>query len=286
MQVKVGAIRNDFLGFSAIAHIAHETQGVLFATIELDFSSCDLFEANMAAPLYTVIARLRNNLNDVSLVNIRNDIKRILQKNEFLSVFNIPSLLDTNQTTFPFKIFKLKNTIDQFNDYLDRLMRNRKMQNIPETLNKNFLRSLFEIFQNASAHSDSTGIFVCGQFFPKKKQIDFSIADAGIGILENVRKRTERTHVSSLAAIRWALDEGTTTRNGKHPGGIGLKIVKDFIQKNQGKLQIVSRGGYYEFTPGNNSSASKNMEYDFPGTCVNIEINTRDAGNHNLASDQ
>ena len=33
-------------------------------TLELDFSKCDFFEANMASPLYAVVSRIKDNLKD------------------------------------------------------------------------------------------------------------------------------------------------------------------------------------------------------------------------------
>lgn len=76
--------------------------------MELDFSHCNFFEANMAAPLYSVIARLRNELNDVSVVNMPLNVETILRKNHFMTIFSMEVLSDTNQTTIPFKIFKLQ----------------------------------------------------------------------------------------------------------------------------------------------------------------------------------
>lgn len=195
----------------------------------------------------------------------------------------MPSLMDTNQTTLPFKIFKL-HAGEQFYDYLDSYMNGRGIPTMSDALTKRFLQSLFEIFLNAAIHSQSQyGIFACGQFFPQKHRLDFTIADAGIGIRENVRRYTGKKKISSCAAINWALIEGNTTKTGNQPGGLGLKLLKDFIRMNKGKLQIVSRFGYYEFSV--NRDYVEKMNHDFPGTCVNIEINTEDASSYCLKSE-
>lgn len=60
-------------------------------------------------------------------------------------------------------------------------------------------------------------------------------------------------------------------------------MLKDFIQMNEGKLQIVSRFGYYEFS--SRGSSIKKMDYDLLGTCVNIEINTEDTSSYCLSSE-
>ncbi len=283
MKFDIGTIRSNCKGFDDIAGIAVNTKDAWLDLIQFDFSLCNFFEANMAAPLYTVIAGLRNELNDVSISSIPYDIEAILRKNKFLNVFNESAITDTNQTTLPFKIFKL-TAEGQFNDYLDTHMRWKGIPTMSDALTKRFRQSLFEIFLNAAIHSQSeSGIFVCGQFYPRKHRLDFTISDAGIGIRENVRRYTGKSKLPSTKAIEWAMTEGNTTKNGKQPGGLGLKLIKDFIQMNKGKIQVVSRFGYYEFS--NQKEFIQKMNNDFPGTCINIEINTEDSKNYYLKSE-
>ena len=281
MKLSIETIRSDFDGFSRIARIASDTQALAEDVLELDFSGCTFFEANMVAPLYTVIARLFEDLNEVTLLNIPVSVEKNLRKNHFLSLFGARILPDSNQTTLPFKIFKL-HAGEQFSDYLDTYMKGKGIPEMPAVTSRRFRQSLFEIFQNAALHSESKpGIFTCGQFFPQLHRLDFSIADAGIGIRESVR-RYLRSKINSCDAIRWALVEGNTTKM-DHPGGLGLKLLKEFIRMNVGKLQIVSRLGYYEFSAEGESI--RKMENDFSGTCVNIEINTQDTKTYHLASE-
>ena len=191
--------------------------------------------------------------------------------------------MDTNQTAVPFKIFKLQAG-EQFYDYLESYMHGKGIPTMSEGLTKRFRQSLFEIFQNAAIHSKSgSGIFTCGQFFPQMHRLDFTVADAGVGIRENVRNYTGNAKMGSCTAIEWALTEGNTTKTGNQPGGLGLKLLKDFIRMNRGKLQIVSRFGYYEFSATGDGCIK--LDHDFPGTCVNIEINTQDTSNYCLKSE-
>jgi anti-sigma regulatory factor (Ser/Thr protein kinase) len=282
MRLDVTDIQSDFSGFNSIARIMEETSRLLFDSTELDFYNCKFFEANMAAPLYAAIARLRDRLNNVSMHNFQPTIERILKKNQFLTMFDMVALPDTNKTTIPFKIFKL-HASEQFYEYLDLHMNGKGIPRMSEVLTKYFRLSLLEIFQNAAIHSQSgPGIFTCGQFFPKKHRLDFTITDAGIGIRENVRRYTGQVKMNSRLAIQWAITEGNTTKTGNQPGGLGLKLIKNFVQKNRGKLQIVSRFGYYEFSTDREDI--KKMDHDFLGTCINIEINTLDTNSYGLRS--
>ncbi len=283
MRINIGTIKSNYCGFDNIANIAKQTNELFLDSVELNLSLCNFFEANMAAPLYSVVSRLRDDLNDVSIANMLAGVNKILRKNQFLTVFNQSELTDTNQTTLPFKILKL-NAGDQFSDYLDTYMRGKGIPVMSEGLAKRFRQSLFEIFLNASIHSDSkSGVFVCGQFYPQKHRMDFTIADAGIGIRENVRKYTGKKKLNSCKAIEWAMTEGNTTKTGRQPGGLGLKLIKDFIHLNKGKIQIVSRYGYFEFSA--NGESIQKMNNDFPGTCINIEINTEDRSSYCLKSE-
>lgn len=251
--------------------------------LELDFSECSFFEANMAAPMYAVLARAYDRLNAVSLKNMSSGVERILRKNHFLSRFGFSEEHDVYQTTLPFKIFK-RGAAEQFADYLESYMQGRGIPEMSPGLTKKFRQSLFEIFQNAALHSRSEyGIFACGQFFPAKNRVDFTIADAGIGIRQNVRRYLKNNRISSCQAIEWALQEGHTTKTGNQPGGLGLKLIKEFIRLNQGRVQIVSRHGFYEYS--HDDEYIDKMDHDFPGTCANIEINTDDPCIYCLSSE-
>jgi hypothetical protein len=79
------------------------------------------------------------------------------------------------------------------------------------------------------------------------------------------------------------LQEGHTTRKGKIPGGLGLKMLREFITRNQGRIQIVSDRGYWQLDAGQETLTR--MEHAFPGTVVNIEINTADQASYRLRTE-
>lgn len=163
-------------------------------------------------------------------------------------------------------------------------MNGKGIPKMTPALEKTFRQSIFEIFQNCVSHSDSMlGIFVCGQYYPYNKRLDLTISDAGVGIRTNVRRHLRNNKLSSNDAILWALKEGHTTKTGSQPGGMGLKLLKDFIELNDGKIQIASRQGYYEFSGGN--EIFKKLIADLPGTTINLEINTSDTHAYGLSSE-
>jgi len=249
----------------------------------VDFSSCEFFDANMAAPLGAILARITDRLNEVELISLSKGIQSVLCQNQFLASYGYPALDDGEQTTLPFQRIPLAEK-GLFAEYLGRHLQGKGVPKMSERLERAFQQKIFEVFQNAVTHSESRfGVFVCGQSFPTKKRLELTLADAGIGIRENVRRFFQNDKISSAAAIRWALVGGNTTKQGKEPGGLGLKLLKDFFSLNEGKIQIASRMGCYVFENGKETFST--MSADFPGTVVNFEINTSDPRSYRFTSE-
>ncbi|NOS87789.1 MAG: ATP-binding protein [Methylococcaceae bacterium] len=269
-------------GFTQLARlksiIIHSTDN----EIVLNFSRCGFFDANMAASLKAVLAIAASKSKKVSINELRPGIERVLRKNHFLTEYGFNPLPDTYQTTLPYRCFQTSDSRD-FNQYLKIHLSGKNIPKMSQKLNKKFRESIFEIFENCATHSHSTqGIFVCGQYYPQKCRLDLTVSDTGVGIRTNVRRILDNK-TSSVDAICWALIEGNTTRTGNQPGGFGLALLQNFIEHNKGKIQIVSRHGYYEFSNGHNKF--EKLEADFPGTTINLEINTNDDNNYCLSSE-
>lgn len=277
-------IKSDKDGFDLLAELAAETEKVYNSVVELDFSRCRFFDANMAAPLAAVLTLLSvERFNRVEIVNIRTAIKNILCKNSFLVPYGYDPVVDANQTALPFIRLQLKDE-NSFADYLNKHLNGKGIPRMTKAMGKMFRQSVFEVFQNVVIHSGSElGVFICGQFYPQLQRLDLTIADAGIGIRTNVRRYLQNNKLTSVAALKWALQEGNTTKTGTQPGGVGLKFLKDFIELNGGKIQIASRYGFYEYNKGAESFSK--LTADLKGTAVNLEINTGDTHTYKLSSE-
>jgi len=102
MKIPIGTIRSDKNGFEALAKVAKSSRDLFIDALNLDFSSCSFFEANMTAPFYAVLSHVFDGLNEVTIVNVPDSVEKILRKNDFLSMFGFSTLQDYNQTTLPF----------------------------------------------------------------------------------------------------------------------------------------------------------------------------------------
>lgn len=143
---------------------------------------------------------------------------------------------------------------------------------MPQEAIKNLLSDcIFELFENAYFHGEAHSIYTCGQYFPNKKKLIFSIVDFGKTIPDNVLRKVSFDKDSDC--IEWAVGYQNSTKilvNG-YPGGSGLFLLEKFIQQRNGWLQIISRKGFYEKNFENGTIIDKKeLESRLPGTIISF----------------
>jgi hypothetical protein len=156
------------------------------------------------------------------------------------------------------------------------------MPEMSKALQGKFYEGIDELFSNSAIHSNATlNIAVCGQFFPRKNRLDFALADGGRSIAGALRD-SKIGPFPDDQAIAWAMEPGHTTRQLDIPGGLGLKVLRDFIQMNKGRFIVVSRAGFWCQTAS--QVIQSMLPHPFPGTAVILEINTADRNKYDLAN--
>lgn len=284
MKLKITDIRSSWEGFSQLSRLALDLQSCFLDEVEIDMSAVGWFDANMCAPFGAILYRTSLAANDVTITAIQCEVQKILSKNGFLANYGYPLALDTYGTTIPYKRFELGQERHSAS-YVDMHLSGKGMPQMTRGLRTKLLEAVLEIFSNSFTHSETElGVFSCGQFFPKRDRLDFSIADLGMGIRKNILQK-RHVDLSAENAIKWAISERNTTREGPVPGGSGLKILREFISMNRGRMQIVSDKGYMEFGSGFGTPLLRLMDHPFPGTVVNLEFNTADTNSYCLASE-
>ncbi len=283
MKFFLPEIRHDQSGFQALVRLETEAKDCFLDDVDIDMSAATWFDADMCAAFGAILYRLSDNLNTIRLTNVCSSVEKILSKNGFLSHYGREKIPDRWGTTIPYRRFDVKDD-RYFADYIENeLIHRAEMPVMSQGLLKKFRESIFEIFSNAVLHSNSElGIFSCGQFFPNRQRLDFSVADLGIGMRKNIQDNTGLV-LSAEAAIHWSTEGRNTTKRGPVPGGLGLKILKEFIDLNGGCIQIVSDAGYWRRE--NKETITALLSYPFPGTAVTVEINTADTNSYKLASE-
>ena len=232
----------------------------------------------------TILYSLEERLNKVNLIHIPTPVEEILSKNGFLSHYGRAKIPDRWGTTITYQRFDVEDD-HYFAGYIeDELIHRSEMPEMSPGLLKKFRESIFEIFSNAVLHSHTKlGIFSCGQVFPNRNQLDFTVADLGVNIRENIKACTgcELSPEKRLSGpLRKVIRPSAAICPAER---LGLKILCDFVDLNGGCIRIVSDAGYWQHS--GNETVTKLLSYPFPGTVVSVEINTADRQTYILASE-
>ncbi len=236
--------------------------------IAVDCTLVQWIDANIAAALRALNSQAREAGGAVRFMNLNPRVRNVLARNGFLDNAVAPG-----KTTVPLKEFELSDA-KEFASYTTQQLGAQDIPEMSEGLRKKFFEGIDELFNNASIHSRSRGrVFACGQAYPKKRVLDFSIVDLGVGFRRNVEDYLDEP-TTGAEAIQWAMEKENTTRSGDIPGGLGLKILKSFVELNEGRLTVFSDSGYWNLSA--NGIRMEDLSTRFPGTFVNLEINTAD----------
>ena len=267
-------IQNDFKSYKRLINLYVQNKDKRVENIDINLSGW--FSANTCSMLGAILTEFQNDLNTVT-VNAH-DSEDILERNGFLAFFGHRKTKDTYHTAIPYQVLSVDDD-RYFNNYVFReFISKPELPDMTVALKKRLTESIYEIFINAKMHSKTDKIFICGQFYPKKEKIEFMLSDTGIG-MKNVVNDAFNVNISAVQAIKWAVQDGNTTKKGVS-GGIGLSLLYEFIKLNKGKLQIISNDGFWQMNDGDISI--RNFENEFPGTVINISVRTNDCNSYML----
>lgn len=271
------SVKSDFNGFSFFVDILQKTNSLQNMNIVIDFSQNTWFEANLCSILGSVVNIIQSNNNNVH-IRVTGKLRDLFMRNQFAAHFGLDKIDDTNSTTIKYRKYRLTDE-KLIKEYLDaELLGHNDFPRLSILLRKEITRSIFEIFSNAILHGNCEYVYSCGQYYPQKNPpcIDLTIVDIGQTIKTNVNNFLG-TSYSGTDTILWAVKENNTTKpvDGNIPGGLGFKLIQDFIKVNKGKIQIVSADGYWQYVRGEFFTA--NFAREFPGTIINIEFKLSDS---------
>lgn len=291
MKAQLSNIHTNFDGFSQLVTLNDIFESCVDGECVVDVGGVGWLDANMCSPFGAIIRKHLVGGKNIQILGIQENIREIWRKNGFSDLLGWTKTDDTWKTTIKYRSFDREDNTT-FQDYIATHFKPgaHGLPIMSEALLKRFRASLFEIYDNAVHHSEtSLGIFACGQQFPKNSRLDFSIADLGIGMQQRIWN-SKNMRFSALEAIEWAMS-GNTTRQKEdgRPGGLGLRLLRDFIELNGGKIVTVSGIGYWELKRNKETMKpfviQKTLDHPFPGTVVTIEINTADILSYRLASE-
>ncbi|MCP5047357.1 MAG: hypothetical protein GY940_09320, partial [bacterium] len=172
-------VDDDFDGYHYLVWFYHQNSHKSYETIYVSFRDVSWVSANSCSMLGAIFDKLASSFNTIKILELANkNVKEILERNGFLAFLGYPKNHDYKGTTIQY--LKLDPGHSRFfSKYIqDDLMSKTAMPQMSERLKKKFTEGIYEIFINAVMHSKTEyGIFTCGQFYTKKKEIRFMVAD-------------------------------------------------------------------------------------------------------------
>lgn len=252
--------------------------------IWFDFSECNWFDGNLCAILGNILDTLKQRNNIFFFKGFQSTPYNTFSRNKFLSVFTDEPIAELDSLTIPYQKFKLEDEQKAKDFIKEQLFDKPGMPKMSFEAKKAILVSIFEVCVNAITHGQCDHVYCCGQFFPNKKtpEVSISFVDLGRTIKANVNDHLG-SHLTGNKTILWALDEGNTTKTGNEPGGLGLKLLQNLINYNNGSLQIVSADGFVELKK--HVFIEHAMKNYFPGTIITIKLLLGDSNSYILSTD-
>lgn len=239
--------------------------------VTFDFSQCWFLRQNAVAFLGG-LARLihyRSGTVQMNWASLKPDVHRNLGKNGFRNAFGDPTSLGVGES-IPFRQ-DLQPDENALMDYLKLMWLGRGWVNVSPALRDAIVGVVYEIYANAFEHGQSPiGLFSCGQHFWRRKELNLTVVDFGVGIPSNVRQFARDGGLPASKAMEWAFQPGTTTKPNGMGRGMGLDLLKQFVRLNNGTLEVFSHEGYTFVGKDRETHATRGVF--FGGTLVNISL--------------
>lgn len=237
----------------------------------VSFSESARCDSTFVAPLAVVLRRIEDRNKQFDFGGVPKIVQDLFFQNWFFRRLGIS--VEPNgapSTCIPYYHFRTTQ-IESYYDYLEGYLEGKGLPPLDSTFCLQLLQCLGEIFVNTETHSDSAlGVFVCGQHYPAQQRLVLTVADAGVTIPERIASRFGR-HLSPVHALEWAMKKGNTTKIDT-PGGIGLKLLRDFAREHHGEVWIASGRAFWEMESGVEKITQ--LDDPFPGTVVTLKIPT------------
>jgi anti-sigma regulatory factor (Ser/Thr protein kinase) len=276
-----GYLNGDYRGFHRLFRISDLVRNST-DDIEFAFGGCNFLAPNAVSFIggLTVLALREGRQVFFDRTNLPDEVRSHIERNGFLDAFQLGNNRRIKDTTVPFRVDEQEDT-NAFTDYLANFWLTDDRIHIEPNLRNALVSCVIEAYINVFDHADSqVGVATCGQFFPKIKELTLTLVDFGVGIPHNVRAFLREPDKPDIDAIGWAFQAGNTTKRDKSSRGLGLKLLKNFVQKNNGKLEVYSDNGYIAL----DSSGEHTFNYGtkFSGTVIQITLRCDDLQHYAL----
>lgn len=261
-----------------IKDVDSECSNVMIQRVILDFTDTVFIEGEMTVLLSMLIFRIQDVGKEYDLIGLNGNLKSTLLRNGFLSEFDIDDnkLEDRYDNSIRLYVNDARD-IDALECYLEKALFqniNWKKVKYKDSERENITSAIHELAVNVIEHSGVNRVVCCGQFYPKKKELHFALADNGMSIPENISRKCSRINKSDSQLIEWATCKGNSTK--KVPeSGLGLYSIKESLL-SVGDLTIISNNGFWRRWQRENYNNKESYMYDMSvplhGTFIHFSL--------------
>lgn len=254
-------LTNNFQGVVFFTDLYHRTKKCYGEEIVFNFEETKVIESNLFSILGCLISSLEKKKNKARLIGIQEPIDNL---------FNTKKLVNGAAKKDLWKhLIKCQNFTSPDEGALSEYLETKIFPERPDiSLNQHLKMAIqlcvAEVFRNAFVHSRCREVFISHYFSVYNKKLFVTIVNKGKSFVDI----SSSNH--PIAAVEWAVQNGTTTFKRNHKG-IGLFTIRQFVQQNQGKIQIMS--GTAVWKQVKQRTFSKEYEKAFPGTIITLEFN-------------
>ena len=267
-----GVITTDFKGYSELLRFYNFCLSKRNCTIELDWNSLEMLDANLCALLCAMIHKLKkeNNLIFYLDVSILKGGLSVFWRNGFANFIlkRKDNIEDDRKSTIKLKAFRI-DSFDGYCDYIEKdLLQHRGIDSMKFKDKNKVKDSYLELFNNYEIHAETKEpILCCGQFFPSSGELKFTLVDMGCGFLKKIAEKTKDDDkiLEAAKAIQWAIKGGTTKKEAK--GGTGLKKMLFYCMSGNSSMHIITDNCYWMY---DGSITNFKIEQPFTGTTIHL----------------
>lgn len=268
------SLETNQIGVGELMRFYQYACSLSYTSVTLNISPTNHVDANLSALIIALARKLQIErkvrvfveLGDGKGVFFRNGLISHLQGNG-----NNNQYPDDRQSTIPLTAFN-PDEDDNYCNYLrNQFFAHRGLDNVARSVKDALRTHYIEVFTNVGLHANTTlPVYTCGQYFPERNLLKFTLIDLGDGFLRKIQAATNGRVSDDRSAILWATEGINSTKdvNTFGPGGTGLKELKNYCNANNGSLHICSGTGYV------NMLSNRTLEYHlpapFPGSIISI----------------
>lgn len=243
--LRVPTLNDSRADYGQMAWLWRQAQVLSAIEVTLDFRNCRFLRPAAVVFLAGLVRVLTANGCHVRLdvQSMQGAVRANLEQNGFASAMGA-SVGPWRGNSIPFREDRTQNS-DAILHALRTDWLGRGWIRIDDNLADKIVGTVWEIYANAFEHAGSPiGVFTCGQHFPRENELVLAVADFGVGIPTRVGSAVLHG-ADPRQCMEWAFARGNTTHaDPLLARGLGLDLLREFVEANRGSLEIYSHDGY------------------------------------------